>query len=127
MRILLALILLTIIGCTDSSDSQVSGGQFTVHFNNTKDHDLAKDIVKFWKSDSLITGKPQDVRLKRTNGGYDLLLIATEKMKADTLTFEDIRSLTELEQRLQANVFGDKTVTIVVADENFKPLYRPTL
>ncbi len=126
MRIFLSLILLVLLGCSDSSDSQVTGGEFTVHFENTKDHELAKKVVAFWKSDSLMTGKPQDVRLKRTNDGYDLLLISSKAKKASDLTFDDIQALTTLEERLQLRVFKDKNVSIVISDENFKPLFRPT-
>ena len=125
MRFLLSLIVLAFIGCADSSDSQVTGGEFTVHFENKEDHELAKEIVEFWKEDSLMTGKPQDVRLKRTNKGYDLLLISNKMKSKKDLTFDDIKSLTTLENRLQTKVFGSETVTIVIADENFKPLFSP--
>ena len=127
MRLLLSLLLLATIGCTDTSDSQVTGGEFTVHFDNTKDHELAKEIVEFWKKDSLITGKPQDVRLKRTNKGYDLMLISTKIKSAEELTFDDIKSLTKLQERLQTRVFRTEEVSLVIGDENFKPLFRPTL
>lgn len=127
MRLLFSLLLLASIGCTDSSDSQVTGGEFTVHFDNTEDHELAKEIVKFWKKDSLITGKPQDVRLKRTNKGYDLMLISTKIKSAKELTFDDIKSLTKLQERLQTRVFRTEEVSLVIGDENFKPLFRPTL
>jgi len=127
MRLLLSLLLFMFIGCSDSSDSQVTGGEFTVHFEDTEDHELAKGIVKFWKEDSLLTGKAQDVRLKRTNKGYDLLLISSKMKVKKDLTFDDIKSLTTLENRLQKKVFGGEDVSIVIADENFKPLFRPTM
>lgn len=127
MRILLSLAILFVIGCTDSSDSQVTGGEFTVHFADKKDYKLAKSIVEFWKKDSLMTGEPQDVRLKRTNDGYDLLLISTGLTDPSDLTFEDLRSLDTLQERLQARVFHDERVSLVIADKNFKPLFRPKL
>jgi hypothetical protein len=127
MRLLLSLLLLTLIGCSDATDSEVSGGKFTVHFNNTKDHELAKKIVEFWKEDSLLTGEPQDVRLERTQNGYDLYLISERVEKKDDLTFEEIKSLTTLKQHLQEKVFKEKQLSLVIADENFKPLFRPNL
>lgn len=126
MRILICLVLLAFVGCSDTSDSQVSGGNFTVYFENPKDFDLAKDIVEFWKKDSLMTGKKQDVRLTRSSNGYDLLLIAEKKKKAADLTFEEIKSLSTLEERLMTRVFRGEDVSIVIADENFKPLFQPT-
>lgn len=125
MRLFFAIVLLTFIGCADSSDSQVTGGEFTVHFENKEDHELAKEIVAFWKNDSLMTGKPQDVRLSRTNKGYDLMLISTKLKRSEDLTFEDIKSLSTLQQRLQVKVFGAEDVALVIGDENFKPLFRP--
>ena len=127
MRLLLSLILFAFIGCTDGSDSQVTGGEFTVHFENKDDYQLAKDILEFWKTDSLLTGKPQDVRLKRTNKGYDLMLISNKIKAEKDLTFEEIKSLTTLQERLQTRVFRSEQVSLVLTDENFKTLFRPSL
>jgi hypothetical protein len=127
MRYLLVLFLLLAIGCTDTKDSVVSGGEFSVYFDNAEDHDLAKEIVVFWKEDSLITGRPQDVRLQRKKIGYDLTLVSPNRKSMAELSFDEVRSLTKLQQRLQRKVFKDKEVTLVIGDESFKPLFTPTL
>ncbi len=127
MRFLLAFVFFAAIGCTDTQDSSVTGGEFTVHFSDPADHDLAKEIVTFWKEDSLMTGNPQDVRLKRTNAGYDLMLVSVKYERMEDLGFEEIKALTELEKRLQLKVFQEKEVTLVIGNQNFKPLFRPSI
>lgn len=127
MRYLLVLFLLFSIGCSDTKDSVVSGGEFSVYFNNAEDHDLAKEIVNFWKEDSLITGRPQDVRLQRKESGYNLTLVSIKKKRLEELSFDEVSSLTKLQQRLQRKVFKDQEVTLVIGDESFKPLFTPIL
>jgi len=127
MRFLHAFVFLAVLGCTDTQDSEVTGGEFTVHFTQPEDHELAKDIVQFWKEDSLMTGNPQDVRLKQTNAGYDLILVSIKHKSMDDLGFEEIKSLTELQKRLQRKVFKEKEVSLVIGDETFKPLFRPAI
>ncbi|GAB5418072.1 MAG: hypothetical protein Crog4KO_31520 [Crocinitomicaceae bacterium] len=127
MRCLLFFIFLAAIGCTDTQDSTVTGGEFTVHFSDPNDHDLAKEIVTFWKEDSLMTGNPQDVRLKRTNAGYDLMLVSVKHERMEDLGFEEISALTELEKRLQRKVFKEKELTLVIGNENFETLFRPSI
>lgn len=125
--LIIFLLIFAAVGCSDSEDSEVSGGEFTVHFNDTKDVELAKSIVKFWKSDSLLTGKPQDVRLVHKKKGYDLLLIASEEKAKKGLNFKDLEALSELQKRLQEEVFKKSSVSLVIADENFNVITRPSL
>jgi len=125
--LIILLLVIAVVGCADSEDSQVSGGEFTVHFDNTEDVELAKSIVKFWKEDSLLTGKPQDVRLVRKKKGYELLLIASKEKAKEGLNFEDLEALSELQKQLQEKVFVKSSVSVVIADENFKVITRPSL
>jgi len=127
MRFLYLFLLLFLIGCSEEKDSVVTGGEFSVHFDNQEDYDLAKKIVTFWKKEGLMTGKKQDVKLKRTKKGYDLMLISIKRKKMEELTFEEISSLTILRRNLQQEVFKDKQVDIVLTDESFKPLFRPSI
>ena len=127
MRLLAAILFLSLLGCNDNQDSTVTGGEFSVHFQNPDDHDLAKEIVTFWKEDSLMTGNPQDVRLIRTNAGYDLMLVSVKHKSMNELGFEEIKSLTELQKRLQRKVFKEHEVSLVIGDESFKPLFRPSI
>ena len=127
MRLLMAILFMVLIGCSDNQDSTVTGGDFSVHFQNPEDHDLAKEIVTFWKQDSLMTGNQQDVRLIRTNAGYDLMLVTVKYRSMKDLGFEEIKSLTELQKRLQRKVFREHEVSLVIGDESFKPLFRPSI
>lgn len=127
MRWIPLLLLLLLLGCTDQTDSVVTGGKFSVHFESKDDYDLAKDIVDFWKKEELMTGKEQDVKLKRTSQGYELMLISVKRKKMEELTFDEIRSLTKLHQKLQEDVFKDKAFEIVLTDDTFKPLFRPAI
>lgn len=127
MRVVYLFLLLFIVGCAEGNDSVVTGGEFSVHFESKEDHDLAKSIVQFWKEQGLMTGKKQDVKLIQTKTGYDLLLISVQRKNMNELTFEEIRSLTELHKELQEKVFVDDDVSLVIADESFKPLFRPSI
>lgn len=121
------ILLLLLTACVDGGDSQVSGGKFTVHFENVDDKEIAKELVQFWKINGLITEKKQDVKLIRTKKGYDLLLISPTRKSFDELTFEEIKSLTVLQSQLRSELFKKKKVDLVIADDNFKPLFKPQL
>ena len=127
MRVVSLFLLLFIVGCSEGDDSIVTGGEFSVHFENKEDRDLAKSIVQFWKKEGLMTGKKQDVKLIQTKTGYDLLLISVQRKNMNELTFEEIRSLTELQKALQDKVFAENDVALVIADESFNPLFRPSI
>lgn len=129
MRLLLFMFtfLFLAYACTEQTDSQVSGGNFTVHFSNTDDKELAEKIVHFWKDEALLTDKKQDVKLVKTKDGYDLYLISPTRKSMKELTFEEIKSLTTLRMRLEKEVFKDQLVRLVITDENFKPIFTPDI
>lgn len=126
-KLLLIISIIFLGSCAESADSQVSGGDFTVHFDNPDDKQLAIKLVEFWKSEDLLTGKNQDIKMVRTKTGYDLYLVSTVRKPDDELTFEELSAISELKKRLEKEIFRTKSVEIVIADENFKPMFKPDL
>lgn len=126
-RLLYILILFTFTACVEDAGSEVSGGNFTVHFDNPEDKKLAVEVVKHWKNEKLLTGKDQDVKLVRSESGYELYLISVGRESFDEMTFEEISALTRLKQELNRKIFREKNVELVIADKNFKPIFKPNL
>lgn len=125
---LLFIISIILLGsCTDSTDSQVSGGDFTVHFDNPKDKQIAVKLVEFWKSEHLITSKKQDIKMVRTKSGFDLYLVSTVRKPGDQLSFEELEAISILKKRLENQIFRKESVEIIISDENFKPMFKPDL
>ncbi len=127
LKYIAIIILLSLYGCVDSIDSQVSGGKFTVHFSDVEDKPLATAIVGFWKENALMTEKKQDVKLVHTDIGYDLYLISPTRKNIEALTFEELKALTELHSKLQREVFKENELSVVITDDQFTPLFRPQL
>lgn len=118
--------MVVLCSCLGEQSSYVAGGNLKVHFTDPKDKPLAKSLALFWKNEKLITGKKQDIKLIRTEQGYDLCLISPTRKTPDQLSFDELKALNDLEVMLGNQVFKDKLVQIVVTDEKFKPLFRPT-
>lgn len=115
------------VACNENATSEVSGGYFTVHFENPEDKELAVEIVNFWKQEDLMTSKKQDVKLVRSKGGYALYLIAPGRKSAEEMSFEEIQALIILQEELNKTIFKDTGVNIVICNEMFKPLFEPNL
>lgn len=126
-RLLYIFIILAFSSCVESSGSEVSGGNFTVHFDNPKDKKLAEEVVNHWKEEDLLTGKNQDVKLVRTKSGYELYLISVSRQSAEEMSFEEISALNTLQRGLNKKIFREKHVELVITDENFKPIFKPNL
>lgn len=127
IRLLFIGALILLAGCTDQVDSQVSGGEFTVHFSDPGDKELAEKLVHFWKEEGLITGKNQDVKLVRGKAGYDLYLISATRKSKEEMTFDEIKSLSMLKGNLERKIFVKNDIRIVITDDAFKPIFTPDL
>jgi len=125
---LLFIISIILLGsCTDNTDSQVSGGDFTVHFDNPKDKQIAVKLGEFWKSEDLITSKKQDIKMVRTKSGFDLYLVSTVRKPGDQLSFEEVEAISILKKRLENQIFRKESVEIIISNENFNPMFKPDL
>lgn len=116
-------LILLVASCQSDSDNKAIGGELTVHYENKKHQKLAETIVIFWKENDLITGKKQDLELKKVNKLFRLSMIANDTSLIDMMPFREKRLFNELKNKLWKEVFNEKNFELIISDEKFKPLY----
>jgi hypothetical protein len=115
------------IGLMQSCDSdnrhQLVGGNLTVYYFQESEVKMAEKVAFFWKDRGLLTGKKQDLQLRKIEKKYTLSMIATEKDAVKKMTFDEIQLLAQLKRRLWEDVFDKESFNLVICNNKFEPIY----
>ena len=80
------------------------------------------NLANFWKEKSLLTGRDQDIELKRVADGYAVSIIAVDPQKVKEIPFAEQKALTALRNALQKAVFRDDLLVLYLCDGKFNRL-----
>lgn len=109
-----------LLACSSGYGNMVQGGELTVYFPNSEDEQLATDIANYWRENDLLTGKPQDLQILKMEGGYQLLIIESEK--DNELSFMDRKLLLGLQDSLR-NKLNINNLEIAIANNKFQVVH----
>ena len=123
MRQYLAFILLVFLvnSCTSEKYHRVTGGEFSVHFTETKHNSAAENLALFWKKNDLLAGKKQDIGLFRKGKTWFVHLVALDPK--EPLSFIERKLLLDLQSRLEVEVFKGDPVRILICNDRFESVY----
>lgn len=109
--------------CANDSRHQLVGGNLTVYYFQESEAKTAEKITFFWKKRGFLTGKKQDLQLRKIGKKYTLSIIATEKDAVKKMTFDEIQLLAQLKRRLWEDVFDKQSFRLFVCNNKFEPIY----
>ena len=113
------------LSCSKGYGYQIEKGNTIVFYTNKNEKPLAKKVADYWIENQINGQAKQFIRILKQTKCYHLQLIVKDEFKKSTLTFEEIKLFSELENELNKFVFTSIPCRIVICDGNFKELYSP--
>lgn len=121
-KIIFLFLFTALFACSDKHGNKVKGGNLTVYFTNEEDKSLATDLAILWKNNDLLTDESQDLQISRIGKGYVVNIIAREPKEVSKMTFAEHKALVDLQKMIRDSVFKEKSVDLIVCDNQFKPI-----
>ena len=109
--------------CASDNRHQLKGGNLTVYYFQKSEAKTAEKVAFFWKRRGFLTGKKQDLQLRKIDKKYTLSIIASEKDAVTKMTFDHIQLLAQLKRKLWEDVFEKQSFTLEICDDKFEPIY----
>lgn len=124
MLLLLAVMsLFILVGCNSDKRKFVKGGELTVYYFDESEAETAKSIAFFWKDNGLLTGKKQDLQVRKDKKRYTVSMIAVEPKKMDEMPIDEVRLLAQLKKKLYVEVFKEEAFTLEICNSSFEAIY----
>ena len=120
---LTVLSLFILVGCNSDKRLQTGGGELTVYYFDKSEAKIAKDIAFFWKANNLLTGKKQDVQVRKDDARFTVSMIAAEPNKIDDMTMDEVQILSQLKKKLYVEVFNEESFTLEICNGSFEAIY----
>lgn len=117
------LLIFILNACSVDYGNKLESDELDIFFKNQKDESLAKEIALYWKNHDLLGNKKQFLQLDHVDGIYQLKLIPTDKFDPKSFTFDERALLKQLQDSLQF-IVAPKRLELVIANNNFEPLYN---
>ena len=100
------------------------GGELTVYYFDQSEADVAKKVAFFWKENDLLTGKKQDLQVRKEKNGYTVSMIAKEPKKvAKDMPISEAMLLAQLKKKLYTDVFNNEAFTLEICNSRFETVY----
>ena len=118
-----ASMLFVLIGCNSDKRNKFVGGELTVYYFDDSEADIAKEIAFFWKENNLLTGKAQDLQVRKDKDRFTLSLIAKDSEKVTEMPIAEVQLLAQLKKKLYLEVFNEESFTFEICNNRFEPVY----
>lgn len=112
-----------LFGCNSDSRNKFVGGELTVYYFDQSEAGIAKQIAFFWKENGLLSGKMQDLQVRKEKKRFTVSMIATEPKEIDKMTFDEILVLSQLKKKLYVEVFKEESFTLEICNNRFETVY----
>lgn len=115
--------LFILFGCNSDNRNKFVGGELTVYYFDESEAETAKKIAFFWKENDLLSGKKQDLQVRKNKKRFTISIIAVEPKKMDEMTIDEIQVLSQLKKKLYVEVFKEESFTLEICNNRFEPVY----
>ena len=125
-KVLLLLVIVSLLalsGCETDKRNKFTGGKLTVYYFDQSEAEIAKKIAFFWKENELLTGKPQDVQVRKDKNRFTVSVIAIEPKMIDKMTIDELQLLAQLKKKLYLKVFNKEAFTLEICNSRFEAIY----
>ena len=125
-RILLFLVVLplfVLLACNSDKRNKFVGGKLTVYYFDQSEAEIAKKVAFFWKENDLLTGKQQDVQVRKDGNRYTVSMIAKDPKKVGKMPVDEIQLLGQLKKKMYVEVFNEESFTLEICNNRFEAVY----
>lgn len=112
-----------LVGCNSDKRKFYTGGELTVYYFDKSEAKTAKSIAFFWKENGLLTGKKQDLQVRKDQNRFTVSMIAVEPNKMDEMTMDEVQLLAQLKKKLYVEVFKEEAFTLEICNSSFEAIY----
>jgi len=112
-----------LFGCNSDSRNKFVGGELTVYYFDQSEAEIAKQIAFFWKENDLLSGKMQDLQVRKDKKRFTVSMIAAKPKEIDKMTFDEILVLSQLKKKLYVEVFKKESFTLEICNNRFEAIY----
>lgn len=112
-----------LIGCQSDERKTWIGGELTVYYFDQSEAETAKQIAFFWKENGLLSGKQQDLQVRKDEKRYTVSMIAAQPKKIDDMPFDEVQTLSQLKKKLYVEVFKQESFTLEICNNRFETIY----
>lgn len=123
MKIILIVVLICAsFACGSGFGHKLKSEKLEVYYSDKKLEPLADSLGHYWTKNNLIGKRKQFLKLVETKKGIQVLVIQSPEFPTTELSFEENNLLDSLRKDLQIAVFNNKPTSIVICDNQFKPI-----
>lgn len=112
-----------LFGCNSDKRNKFVGGELTVYYFDKSEAEIAKSIAFFWKENKLLTGRKQDLQVRKDNNQFTVSMIAAEPKKVSIITIDEVQLLAQLKKKLYVEVFKQEAFNLEICDGSFEAIY----
>lgn len=109
--------------CNSDKRHRHVGGELTVYYFDQSEAETAKNVAFFWKENKLLTGKKQDLQVRKDKDRYTVSMIAKEPTKVNEMPIDEVQLLAQLKKKLYTEVFNEQAFTLEICNSRFETVY----
>lgn len=109
--------------CNSDKRHRHVGGELTVYYFDQSEAETAKNVAFFWKENKLLTGKKQDLQVRKDKDRYTVSMIAKEPTKVNEMPIDEVQLLAQLKKKLYTEVFNEQGFTLEICNSRFETVY----
>ncbi len=121
--VLLVGVMVILSSCDSDKRHRFVGGELTVYYFDQSEADVAKKVTFFWKENDLLSGKPQDLQVRKVDGSYVVSMIAKEPKEVKNMPIGEVQLLAQLKKKLYTEVFNEEAFTLEICNSRFEAVY----
>jgi len=116
--------MILLVSCGQSMGDRIDIENLKVFYLEPLEKDKAIEFARYWKNQNFLGEEDQFIQLSISENGIILVkIIEKEKYHNEYLSIEVLALLSELERKLEKDVF-QKSVVIIITDNTFAEIER---
>ncbi len=112
-----------LVACETDKRNKFVGGELTVYYFEESEAETAKNIAFFWKENDLLSGKKQDLQVRKDKKRFTVSIIAADPKMTNKMPFDEIQVLAQLKKKLYVEVFNQESFTLEICNNRFETIY----
>jgi hypothetical protein len=117
------MLILTLVSCQQNYGNKLESNELDLYYTRIEDEALAREVGNYWKENDLLSQQKQSIQLDFINKTYYLNLITKDTANLKNISFDERNILITLQNELRKEIFSELNFSLVLCDNQFKPLY----